>query len=81
MAPTQEHYQVLGVTRNSTPDEITKAFRRLVLIHQPDKKPGCKEYEERTKQVRPHTLPLLQSKLTTQINNAYEVLADPQLRA
>jgi hypothetical protein len=36
----QDHYRVLGVARNATPNEIKSAYRKLVLAHHPDKNPS-----------------------------------------
>jgi molecular chaperone DnaJ len=60
----QDYYDVLGVPRNASPDEIKKAFRRLAMQYHPDRnrEDGA---EARFKEV----------------NEAYEVLADPERRA
>ncbi|MHC4940204.1 MAG: DnaJ C-terminal domain-containing protein [Planctomycetota bacterium] len=57
-------YEVLGVTRESSDNEIKKAYRKLALQYHPDKNPGDKTAEERFKEV---TL-------------AYEILSDPKKR-
>ena len=59
-----DHYEVLGVARGATPDEIKKAYRRLAREHHPDANPDDPEAEERFKE----------------ITHAYEVLSDPQKR-
>ena len=61
----KDYYQILGVDRNATEDELKKAFRRLAHTHHPDKRSGDKEAEEKFKE----------------INEAYSVLRDPQKRA
>ncbi len=57
-------YEVLGVPRNATGDEIKRAFRKLALKYHPDRNSGNKEAEESFKE----------------INQAYEVLADSPKR-
>ncbi len=63
-----DHYGVLGVGKNASPDEIKKAYRRLSKESHPDRHPSTgsgqvrKEAEEKYKQ----------------INRAYEVLSDPK---
>lgn len=61
MAPSTNYYDVLGVKRDATQEEIKKAFRRLARKHHPD----AGGSEERFKE----------------INEAYEVLSDPEKRA
>lgn len=51
MADSKDYYQVLGVNKNSTPDEIKKAYRKLALEHHPDRnksKDGDKKFKEVT---------------------------------
>ena len=61
----KDYYDVLGVSRGASPDEIKAAFRSLAKKHHPDANPTDKGAEERFKE----------------INEAYEVLSDPQKRA
>lgn len=60
----KDYYQVLGVERNASPDEIKKAYRKHALQHHPDRNPGNKEAEENFKLAA----------------EAYEVLGDPDKR-
>lgn len=59
-----DYYDILGVTRDASDDEIKKAYRRLALQHHPDKNPGDAEAE----------------RLFKQAAEAYDVLRDPQKR-
>ena len=61
----RDHYEVLGVPRHATPEEIKAAFRRLAAQHHPDKHAGDPSAGARFKE----------------INAAYQVLSDPQRRA
>ncbi|MCP2519008.1 molecular chaperone DnaJ [Candidatus Aminicenantes bacterium AC-335-A11] len=60
----KDYYKILGVSRNATPEEIKKAYRRLALKYHPDRNPGDKEAEEKFKEAA----------------EAYSVLIDPEKR-
>ena len=61
----RDHYEVLGVTRTASQEEIKVAFRKLAIQHHPDKNPGDAEAVIRFKE----------------INASYQVLSDPNRRA
>lgn len=61
----KDYYQVLGISRNASADEIRKAYRKLAMQYHPDRNAGDAQAEERFKE----------------INEAYQVLNDPQKRA
>lgn len=61
----QNYYEVLGVDRSASADDIKKAYRRLAMKYHPDRNPGDKTAEEKFKQ----------------IGEAYAVLSDEQKRA
>ena len=65
MADKRDYYEVLGVDKNASEDEIKKAYRKKAKQYHPDLNPGDKEAENKFKEV----------------NEAYEVLSDSQKKA
>lgn len=65
MSGKRDYYEVLGVSRSATEDEIKRAYRKLAVKYHPDKNPGDHEAEDRFKE----------------LGEAFDVLMEPQKRA
>lgn len=64
MAEKRDYYEVLGLDKNASEDDIKRAYRKLAIKYHPDRNPGNKEAEEKFKEAA----------------EAYDVLHDPQKR-
>ncbi len=65
MATKRDYYEVLGVDKNVSPEDLKKAYRKLALKYHPDRNPGDKDAEEKFKEAA----------------EAYDVLSNPDKKA
>jgi molecular chaperone DnaJ len=64
MAKKRDYYEVLGVNRDASDEEIKKAYRKLAMKHHPDRNPDSRDGEEKFKEAK----------------EAYEILSEPEKR-
>ena len=64
MAKKRDYYEVLGLNRDASDEDIKKAYRKLAMKHHPDRNPDSKEAEDKFKEAK----------------EAYEVLSEPEKR-
>ena len=65
MADKRDYYEVLGVSKDASAEDIKRAYRKNAMKYHPDRNPGDKEAEEKFKE----------------LGEAYEVLSDPDKKA
>ena len=65
MASKRDYYEILGVGRNASADELKKAYRQMAIKYHPDKNPGDSKAEDKFKEAA----------------EAYEVLSSPEKKA
>ena len=65
MSTKRDYYEILGIEKSATPEQIKKAYRKKAIKYHPDKNPGDKEAEDNFKDAA----------------EAYEVLSDDNKRA
>src|SRR5438128_737429 len=61
----RDFYEILGVSKDASPDEVKKAYRKVAMQYHPDRNPGDKPSEEKFKEAA----------------EAYEILSDPDKKA
>ena len=61
----KDYYEVLGVSKTASADDIKKAYKKMAIKYHPDRNPGNKEAEEKFKEAA----------------EAYDILRDPDKRA
>ncbi|MDE3038460.1 MAG: DnaJ domain-containing protein, partial [Pseudomonadota bacterium] len=65
MPTPRDLYEILGVQKSASADDLKKAYRKLAMQHHPDRNPGDKKAEEKFKE----------------LSHAYDILSDEQKRA
>ena len=70
MAQKRDYYEVLGVDKNATADDLKKAYRKLAIQYHPDKQQGKSDAEKKAAEEK-----------FKEAAEAYNVLSDPDKRA
>jgi hypothetical protein len=68
MIKRKDHYKILGIDKSSSEQQIKKAYRKLALVHHPDKQPDPEKKSSAEKKFK-------------EVADAYEVLMDPEKKA
>ena len=70
MANKRDYYEVLGVSKNATPDELKRAYRKLSMLYHPDRQAGKSDTEKKEAEEK-----------FKECSEAYSVLSDEEKRA